>query len=197
MSAKIESLTKECSSLKQKIDDMSKGGEKTKQDLHQKNSSLLSQVSQLENKVKEMEIDLSAEKLKSSEIGKENDAKIKVLVDEKAKLEASVKKAQTQDTGIKSELEKARTSIKALEGEKTTLKTQLSQIQKGHLAQAASKGDDIKAQAAKIQVWPLTQLFPVSFLWQIISPHLGNTILFRSSQQLHCLCLGPLKGFLS
>ena len=56
MSAKIESLTKECSSLKQKIDDMSKGGEKTKQDLHQKNSSLLSQVSQLENKMKEMDM---------------------------------------------------------------------------------------------------------------------------------------------
>ena len=173
MSAKIESLTKECSALKQKIDDMSKGGEKTKQDLHQKNSSLLSQVSQLENKIKEMEIDLSAEKLKSSEIGKENDAKIKVLVDEKAKLEASVKKAQTQDTGIKSELEKAKTSIKALEGEKTTLKTQLSQIQKGHLAQAASKGDDIKAQAAKIQVRPLT-LFSVSFLWQIIDSSGGQ-----------------------
>ncbi len=55
MSAKIESLTKECSALKQKIDDMSKGGEKTKQDLHQKNSSLLSQVSQLEIKIKDME----------------------------------------------------------------------------------------------------------------------------------------------
>ena len=44
MTTKIEALTKECSSLKAKIEEMSKGGEKTKQELHQKNSSLLSQV---------------------------------------------------------------------------------------------------------------------------------------------------------
>ena len=28
-----------------------------------------------------------------------------------------------------------------------------------------------------------------------MTPRRGNTILFRSSQQLPCLCLGPLKGF--
>ena len=28
-----------------------------------------------------------------------------------------------------------------------------------------------------------------------MTPHRGNTILFRSSQQLPRLCLGPLKGF--
>ena len=31
----------------------------------------------------------------------------------------------------------------------------------------------------------------------IILPHRGNSFLFRSSQQLPCLHLGPLKGFLS
>ena len=30
-----------------------------------------------------------------------------------------------------------------------------------------------------------------------MTPRRGNTILFCSSQQLHCLCLGALKGFLS
>ena len=30
-----------------------------------------------------------------------------------------------------------------------------------------------------------------------MTPHRGNTILFRSSQQLPRLRLGPLKGFLS
>ena len=30
-----------------------------------------------------------------------------------------------------------------------------------------------------------------------MTPHRGNTILFRSSQQLPRLCLGPSKGFLS
>ena len=30
-----------------------------------------------------------------------------------------------------------------------------------------------------------------------MTPHWGNTVLFRSSQQLFGLCLGPLKGFLS
>ena len=30
-----------------------------------------------------------------------------------------------------------------------------------------------------------------------MTPHQGNTILFRSSQQLPCLHLGPLIGFLS
>ena len=56
-----------------------------------------------------------------------------------------------------------------------------------------------------LQVWPLTQIFSVSFLWKIIDllggqindPSSGNNILFRSSQQLPRLRLGPLKGFLS
>ena len=56
----------------------------------------------------------------------------------------------------------------------------------------------------KRQVWPLTQFFSVSFLWKLIdlpggfasmTPHRGNTILFRSSQQLPRLRLGPSKGF--
>ena len=28
-----------------------------------------------------------------------------------------------------------------------------------------------------------------------MAPHQGNTILFCSSQQLPCLCLGPFEGF--
>ena len=46
------------------------------------------------------------------------------------------------------------------------------------------------------QVWPLTQFFSVSF-FLLMAPGRGNTILFRSCQQLPRLRLGPLKGFLS
>ena len=44
------------------------------------------------------------------------------------------------------------------------------------------------------QVWPLTHFFLFPFC---VTPHRGNTILFRSSQQLPCPRLGPSKGFLS
>ena len=55
------------------------------------------------------------------------------------------------------------------------------------------------------QVWPLTQfyLFPfcenslICLEGKSMTPHRGNTILFRSSQQLPRLRLGPSKGFLS
>ena len=56
------------------------------------------------------------------------------------------------------------------------------------------------------QVWPLTQLFSVSFFvkkslicleGKSMTLLQGNTILFRSSQQLPRLRLGPSKGFLS
>ena len=56
-----------------------------------------------------------------------------------------------------------------------------------------------------VQVWPLTQFFLFPFYenslicleGKSMTPHLGNTILFRSSQQLPRLRLGPSKGFLS
>ena len=56
------------------------------------------------------------------------------------------------------------------------------------------------------QVWSLTQfffLFPfcenslICLEGKSMNPHRGNTIFFRSSQQLPRLRLGPLKGFLS
>ena len=55
------------------------------------------------------------------------------------------------------------------------------------------------------QVWPLTQffLFPlckkslICLEVKSMTPYRGNTILFRSSQQLPRLRLGPSKGFLS
>ena len=56
------------------------------------------------------------------------------------------------------------------------------------------------------QVWTPTQFFSVSCFvknslicleGKSMTPHRGNTILFRSSQQLPRLRLGPLKGFLS
>ena len=56
------------------------------------------------------------------------------------------------------------------------------------------------------QVWPLTQFFSVSFFCEksliclegkLMTPHQGNIILFRSSQQLPRLRLGPSNGFLS
>ena len=55
------------------------------------------------------------------------------------------------------------------------------------------------------QVWSLTQFFLFPFCEKSLiclegksmTPHRGNTILFRSSQQLPRLRLGPSKGFLS
>ena len=55
------------------------------------------------------------------------------------------------------------------------------------------------------QVWTLSKFFSVSFCKKSLicledktmTPHRGNTILFRSSQQLPRLRLGPSKGFLS
>ena len=55
------------------------------------------------------------------------------------------------------------------------------------------------------QVWPLTHFFLFPFCknslicleGKSMTPHRGNTILFRSSQQLPRLRLGPSKGFLS
>ena len=55
------------------------------------------------------------------------------------------------------------------------------------------------------QVWPLTQFFLLPFCENSLicledkpmTPHRGNTLLFRSFQQLPDLHLGPLKGFLS
>ena len=55
------------------------------------------------------------------------------------------------------------------------------------------------------QVWTLTHFFLFPFCenslicleGKSMTPHQGNTILFRSSQQLPRLRLGPLKGFLS
>ena len=55
------------------------------------------------------------------------------------------------------------------------------------------------------QVWPLIHFFLFPFCenslicleGKSMTPRRGNTILFRSSQQLPRLRLGPLKGFLS
>ena len=55
------------------------------------------------------------------------------------------------------------------------------------------------------QVWPLTQFYSVSFSCKIIDlpggqindPLSGKNFLSSASQQLPCLCLRPLKGFLS
>ena len=52
---------------------------------------------------------------------------------------------------------------------------------------------------AKPSAWSMTGLnfFLFPFCEKSMTPHQGNTILFRSSQQLPRLRLGPLKGFLS
>ena len=62
----------------------------------------------------------------------------------------------------------------------------------------------LKAWLTENHVWPLTQiLFPfgkkssICLEGKSMTPHWENTMLFPSSQQLHCLHLGPLKGFLS
>ena len=74
------------------------------------------------------------------------------------------------------------------------------------LAAAVQLQKALKAQGnspqAIIQVWPLT-LFPfckeslICLDGKSMTPHRGNTFLFRSSQQLPRLCLRPSKGFLS
>ena len=57
-----------------------------------------------------------------------------------------------------------------------------------------------------VKVWTLTQFYSVFFFCKksliclegkSMTPQRGNTILFRSSQQLPRLRLGPSKGFLS
>ena len=56
-----------------------------------------------------------------------------------------------------------------------------------------------------LQVWPLAQFFLIPFCknslicleGKSMTTHWRNTILFRSSKQISCLCLGPSKGFLS
>ena len=65
--------------------------------------------------------------------------------------------------------------------------------------------DLLQPSFTKQQVWPLTQFFSVSFCensliclkGKSMTPHRGNTILFRSSQQLPRLRLGLSKGFMS
>ena len=68
------------------------------------------------------------------------------------------------------------------------------------------EGDNVNyVGGSEDQVWPLTQLFLFPFCknslicleGKSMNPHRGNTILFRSSQQLPRLRLGPSKGFLS
>ena len=63
-----------------------------------------------------------------------------------------------------------------------------------------------QAELRSLQVWTLTQIFFCFvfvkthwFAWRAnqLPLHRGNTVLFRSSQQLPRLRLGPLKGFLS
>ena len=59
--------------------------------------------------------------------------------------------------------------------------------------------------SAMYQVWQITQFFLFPFCKKSLiclegksmTTHRGNTILFRSSQQLPRLRLGPVKGFLS
>ena len=63
----------------------------------------------------------------------------------------------------------------------------------------------VHAASRGVQVWPLTQFFLFPFCknslicleGKSMTPHRGNTIFFRSSQQLPRLRLGPSKGFLS
>ena len=69
------------------------------------------------------------------------------------------------------------------------------------LDQAAALTEAEEAEKER-QVWPLT-LFPfcenslICLEGKSMTPYWGNTIFFRSSQQLPRLCLGPSKGFLS
>ena len=65
--------------------------------------------------------------------------------------------------------------------------------------------ENVYKDAVVEQVWPQTQffLFPfgenslICLEGKSMTPHQENTILFRSSQQLPRLSLGPSKGFLS
>ena len=69
----------------------------------------------------------------------------------------------------------------------------------------SSQAKEVSHRLDVAQVWPLTQFFLFHFCTESLiplegksmTPHQGNTILFRSSQQLPRLCLGPSKGFLS
>ena len=78
--------------------------------------------------------------------------------------------------------------------------------QKQQKMKEKADGTGSRTPSGKKQVWPPTQFFSVSFFvkkslicleGKSMTPHRGNTILFRSSQQLPRLHLGPSKGFLS
>ena len=78
----------------------------------------------MENKVKDLENDLT----QAAEKGKAAEARSKAIAEEKAGLEAGLKRAQGQEASLKADLEKSKTSVKSLEGEKATLSRQLSQV---------------------------------------------------------------------
>ena len=71
-------------------------------------------------------------------------------------------------------------------------------------AESCTKSYVSKPMLLKHQVWPLTHFFLFPFCKNSLiclegkstTPHRGNTILFRSSQRLPRLRLGPLRGFL-
>ena len=68
---------------------------------------------------------------------------------------------------------------------------------------AVSKVRLVDNHILALQVWPLTQIFMFPFCKNSLiclegksrTLHRGNTVLFRSSQQLPRLCLGPFYGF--
>ena len=74
-----------------------------------------------------------------------------------------------------------------------------------HLVKSDRHLEAIELGIDYYQVWALTQFFLLPFSenslicleGKSMTPHRGNTILFRSSQQLPRLRLGPSKGFLS
>merc|ERR1712241_601576 len=147
-----ETMKNEISSLKHKIEDMSKGGKKNEQELHQKNSSLISKVSNLEGNVKQLETSMLNEKTRYEEQIKSFESQIKTLSTEKAALNTEINTIKSRDTNGSKDMEKLKNTLQTVEKEKSVLERKLSQLQKDHLSAAAMKGDNQKALQEKINI---------------------------------------------
>ena len=146
----VETQKNEISLLKSKIEEMGKGGKKTEQDLHKKNTSLISKVSSLEGNVKQLEASLNSEKGSYEEKIKSFESQIKSLSTEKGVLSTEINNIKSRESNGSKELEKTKSNLQNLEKEKSILDKKLSQLQKDHLSTAAMKGGDQKAQQEKI-----------------------------------------------
>ena len=130
----IDSLTREKTGLSKKIEEMTKGGEKTKEELHQKNADLISKVAQIESKLKETESQLNSEyQNKLSSLESNYKSQIQDLTADCAKYQKDLREKTQEWDQLKSssQSEKSKTSENLTQVEKqlSQMKTEKSNLQ--------------------------------------------------------------------